>query len=133
MTDLVIDYTLVREIEVIEQFTGPADETVDPGQYARLAPATGKLTKGNATTAAEVGAGEGICITRQVNTITVLKKGILWLGDGVLDALNFGATLYLSNTDGVLADTAGTVSKVVGTVVPLYGHSTFKKALRVNL
>jgi len=34
MTDLVIDYTLVREVEVIEQFTGPADETVDPGQYA---------------------------------------------------------------------------------------------------
>ncbi|MBK8987376.1 MAG: hypothetical protein IPM39_15085 [Chloroflexi bacterium] len=133
MTDLVIDYTKVREIEVIEQFTGPADETVNPGQYARLAPSTGKLTKGNATTAAEVGSGEGLCITRQVNTVTVLKKGILWLGEGVLDALNFGATIYLSNTDGTLADAAGTVSKVVGTVVPLYGHSTFKKALRVNL
>ncbi|MBK7918401.1 MAG: hypothetical protein IPJ94_19520 [Chloroflexi bacterium] len=102
MTDLVIDYTLVREIEVIEQFTGPADETVDPGHYARLAPATGKLTKGNASSAGEVGAGEGICITCQVNTITILKKGILWLGDGVLDALNFGATVYLSNTDGTL-------------------------------
>jgi hypothetical protein len=133
MTDLVIDFTKVREIEVIEQFTGPADETVNPGHYARLAPATGKLTKGNATTAAEVGAGEGICITRQVNTITVVKKGILWLGEDALNALQFGATIYLSNTDGTLADTAGTVSKVVGTVVPLYGHSTFKKALRVNL
>lgn len=132
MTDLVIDYTKVREIEVIEQFTGPADETVNPGQYARLAPATGKLTKGNATTAAEVGSGEGICITRQVNTITILKKGVIWLGDA-LDALNFGAAIYLSNTDGTLADTAGTVSKVAGHVVPLYGHSTFKKALRVNL
>jgi len=133
MTDLVIDSTLVREIEVIEQFTGPADETVDPGQYARLVPATGKLSKGNASSAGEVGSGGGVCITRQVNTITIVKKGIIWLGDGVLDALNFGATVYLSNTDGTLADTAGTVSTAVGTVVPLYGHSTFKKALRVNL
>lgn len=133
MPDLVIDYTKVREIEVIEQFTGPADETVDPGHYARLEPTTGKLTKGNATTAAEVGSGEGICITRQVNTITLLKKGILWLGDGVLDSLQFGATIFLSDTDGALADAAGTVNKAVGTVVPLYGHSPFKKGLRVNL
>ncbi|MCA9935850.1 MAG: hypothetical protein H6662_15590 [Ardenticatenaceae bacterium] len=131
MTDLVIDYTQVREIEVIEQFTGPADETVDPGHYARLAPSTGKLTKGNATTAAEVGTGEGLCITRQVNTITILKKGILWLGDA-LDALNFGDIVYLSDTDGTLADAAGTVSKVAGVVVPLYGHSPFKKGLRVD-
>ena len=132
MTDLVIDYTKVREIEVVEQFTGPADETIDPGVYARLNTSTGKLTKGNGTTTAEVGTGEGICINRQVNTITVLKKGILWLGDA-LDGLSFGATVYLSDTDGVLADAAGTVSKVVGTVVPLYGHSPFKKGLRVNL
>jgi hypothetical protein len=41
--------------------------------------------------------------------------------------------VYLSNTDGTLADTAGTVNKVVGTVVPLYGHLPAKKGLRVNL
>lgn len=133
MTDLVVDYTLVREIEVIEQFTGPADETVEPGQYARLAPATGKLTKGNATTADEIGSSGGLCITRQVNTITILKQGILWLGDGVLDALDFGATIFLSDTDGALADAAGTVSKSLGTVVPLYGHSPFKRGLRLHL
>lgn len=133
MTDLVINHTLVREVEVIEQFTGPADETVEPGQYARLAPATGKLTKGNATNAGEVGTGEGVCIVRQVNTITILKKGVIWLGEGVLDALNFGAPVYLSNTDGTLADSAGTVNKLVGHVVPLYGHSPIKKGLRLNL
>lgn len=131
MADLVIDFTKVREIEVIEQFTGPADEAIEPGHYARLAPATGKLTKGNATTVAEIGSGEGIVITRQVNTITILKKGILWLGDA-LDGLTFGATVYLSDTDGALADAAGTVEKIVGTVVPLYGHSPFQKGLRVN-
>lgn len=132
MADLVIDYTQVREIEVIEQFTGPTDETVEPGQYARLAPSTGKLTLGNASSATEVGSGEGLCITRQVNTITIVKQGILWLGTA-LDSLNFGASVYLSNSDGTLADAAGTVSKVVGIVVPLYGHSPFKKGLRVNL
>ena len=132
MADLVIDYTKVREIEVIEQFTGPADEAIEPGAYARLAPASGKLTNGNATTAAEVGSGEGIVITRQVNTITILKKGIVWLGDA-LDGLAFGATVYLSDTDGALADAAGTVSKAVGTVVPLFGHDPFRRGLRVAL
>jgi len=133
MADLIVDYTKVREVEVIEQFTGPTDDmTINPGEYARLDPTSGNLTKGNATTAAEVGTGGGIVITRQANTITIVKKGIIWLGDA-LASLNFGDTVYLSNTDGTLADAAGTVSKAVGTVVPLYGHTPFQKGLRVEL
>lgn len=134
MTDLVIDSTKVREIEVIEQFTGPAAEAIEAGDYVRLNPTTGKIEKGNATTAAEARKG-GPALTSAVqanDTITFLRKGIVWVGDA-LDALTFDDDVFLSNTDGTLADAAGTVSLVVGTVVPLYGQSAYKRGLRVDL
>ncbi len=134
MTDLVIDPTKVREIEVIEQFTGPAAEAIGAGQYVRLNTTTGKIEKGNATTAAEARKG-GLALNSAVqanDTITFLRKGIIWLGDA-LDALNFDADVLLSDTDGTLADVAGTVSLVVGTIVPLYGQSAYRRGLRVDL
>jgi tetrahydromethanopterin S-methyltransferase subunit E len=50
-----------------------------------------------------------------------------------LDSLAYGAVVYLSNTDGTLADTAGTVSKKIGVVVPaLATVSTPDKLLLVE-
>ena len=131
MPDLVIDSTKVKEVEVIEQFTGPTDEDIQPGQYCRLNTGTGKLTKGNATSAAEA-RKFGMCINNLAGKITVLRKGIVFLG-AALDARPFDSDVFLSNTDGALADAAGTVSLVVGTVVPLYGYSPYKKGLRLDL
>jgi hypothetical protein len=132
MTDLVIDSTLVRAVEVIEQFTGPTDQDIQPGVYCRLDTTTGKITKGNGTTAAEARKG-GVCISVLAGRITFVRKGIIFLDDA-LDALTFDDDVFLSDTDGVLADAAGTVSLIVGTVVPLYGYiSGAKKGLRVDL
>lgn len=131
MTDLVIDSTKVKEIEVIEQFTGPTDEDIQPGVYCRFNTSSGKITKGNATSAAEARKG-GICINNLAGKITAVRKGTLFLGTA-LDALTFDDDVHLSNTDGVLADAAGTVNLIVGTVVPLYGYATYKRALRVDL
>ncbi len=134
MADLTIDSTQVREVEVIEQLTGPAEEALALGDYARLNTSTGKLEKGNGTTAAEARAG-GVVIQAAETadlTATILRKGIVFLGDA-LDSLTFDDDVFLSNTDGTLADTAGTVSLIVGTVVPLYGYATYNKGLRVDL
>jgi hypothetical protein len=45
----------------------------------------------------------------------------------------FDADVYLSDTDGTLATTAGTTSLVVGTVVPGWAATTADKLLRVDL
>jgi hypothetical protein len=65
-------------------------------------------------------------------TITAVRKGVVDLGDA-LDALAFNAVVYASDTDGTLGDAAGTVSKVVGEVIPAFGATTADKLLRVNL
>lgn len=55
-----------------------------------------------------VGAGQGC---------SVLRRG--YLTGYTLTALAYGAKAYLSNTAGALDDAAGTVSVVVGAVVPM--------------
>ncbi|MCB8942549.1 MAG: hypothetical protein H6658_02115 [Ardenticatenaceae bacterium] len=132
MTDLVIDSTKVKAVEAIEQFTGPTDEAIVPGVYCRLNTTTGKITKGNASSAAEA-RKLGVCISNLAGRVTVLRKGIVFLDDA-LDALTYDDDVFLSNTDGTLADAAGTVSLIVGTVVPLYGYlPNAKKGLRLDL
>lgn len=133
MADLVIAEGDVAPVRVDEQLTAPAAEALNAGEYARLSVTTGRLEKGNGTTAAEarrggivlnsVGAGE---------TATIVRKGILDLGDA-LDALTYDDDVFLSNTDATLADAAGTVSLIVGTVVPGWGVTTPDKLLRVDL
>lgn len=127
----------VAPVGVREQTTAPAAETIAAGQYVRLDPATGRATLGNATSAAEARRG-GIALNGGIagETITFVRKGLLDLGD-VLDTLGYDADVFLSRTDGRLDDaldaTAGTVSLVVGTVVPGWGTTTPDKLLRIDL
>lgn len=119
-------------------FTAPSEEALNAGQFARLNTSTGFQALGNATTSTEAGAGlptRGIALnTIAANeTTTFVRKGLLNVGSA-LDALAYGATVYLSDTaDGILADTAGTVSTVVGYVVPGYASTTPDKLLFVDL
>jgi len=112
-----------RAIEVVkkpshnDQATYPAAEAIVAGAPIRLDVPSGRWTNANGTTAAEarathiavrtVGAGE---------SLTGVRKCTL---DGYeLTAMAYDAPVYLSNTDGRLGDTAGTVSTIVGRVVP---------------
>lgn len=133
MADLVIVAARVAPVQVREQTTAPAAEALTAGQYARLDTATGKLTKGNGSSAGEARSG-GIVLNTVAagETATIVRKGIVDLGDA-LNALAWDADVFLSNTDGTLGTTAGTVSKVVGTVVPGWGNTTADKLLRVEL
>lgn len=115
-----------------EQYTFEASEQISVGQVFRYDATTGKAEKANGTTVAESGqvtAGGTfginfiselfICIdpARQAgNPVTGLKKGEL---DGYdLSALSFGQKVYISDTDGTLADTVGTITTHVGRVRP---------------
>lgn len=109
-------------VESIEQMTLPTAETVHPGQAARLDTSSGKYTKANGTTAPEARI-YGIATGGKANVanepVTAIRKGVV---DGYdLSALAYDAPVYLSDTDGTLADAAGTVSVVVGRVIPGFG------------
>ena len=134
MADLDINPVDVAPVYVVEQFTGPAAEKIDAGQYVRFDTATGRIALGNATTADEARKG-GIAVSSAGTagiTITAVRKGLVNLGD-VFGTFNYDQDIYLSDTDGALADAAGSVSLVVGTVVPAFGAVTPDKLLRVDL
>jgi hypothetical protein len=47
--------------------------------------------------------------------VTAVRKGIL---DGFTFSQSFNAAIYVSDTDARLGDAAGTVSRIVGRVIP---------------
>lgn len=111
-----------------EQYTFEASERIDIGTVFRYNLTTGKAEPANATTLVESGqvttAGNftselfvAIDPARQAgNSVTGMKKGEL---DGYdLGTLNYGAPIYVSNTDGRLADAAGTTTTIIGRVRP---------------
>jgi hypothetical protein len=124
-------------VESIEQMTLPTEEVVSPGQAARLATANGKFTKSNATGAAEARI-YGIVVGGVANVagqpVTAIRRGVV---DGYdLSGLAYDAPVYLSDTDGALADAAGTTSVVVGRVIPNFSPTLGTapdKLLLVNL
>lgn len=124
----------VNVVQSYRQLTYPAAEAIVAGAPIRLDTATGRWTNGNGTTAPEarikaiatksVQAGEGL---------TGIQSGIL---DGFdLSALAYDATVFVSDTDGRLADAAGTVSTVAGRVIPAFSTTlgtAADKLLEVN-
>lgn len=136
MANLTIDATKVRLVKGADTalHTGPVGETGTGGEYYRLNTSTGKLENGNGTTTTELGNIAGILLdsvatANLTGTIALLgSKAILDLGDA-LDALAYGAPVYIGDTDATLSDTAGTVSRVVGYVIPAWNSTTADKLL----
>ena len=130
MATLTVAYC--RPVQVIDQMTGPAVEAITVGQWVRLDPSTGKIALGKATTEAEAAQG-GIALHAAAigDTVTVVRQGLVDLGEA-LAGMNHGALVYLSDTDGTLADATGTVTKVVGEVAPGWGGTTADKLLRIG-
>lgn len=123
----------IRPVQVIEQFTGPAAEAITAGNYVRLNVTTGKIEKGNGSTAAEARKGGLSLNTASAGeTVTALRKGLADLGNALGD-LTYDDDVFLSDTDATLADAAGTVSLIVGTTVPAWGATTADKLLRLDL
>jgi len=125
----------VNVVESIEQLTLPAAEAITAGMGMRLDTINGKFTKANASAAGE--ARVKWIAVKSVSTgepVTGIKRGVL---DGYdLSGMDYDADVFLSDTDGRLADAAGTVSTKIGRVLP--GPSTtlgtaFDKLLLVDL
>lgn len=136
MTDLaLVTAGKVNVVESIEQMTLPFAEACAVGDTVRIDTTTGGWTKANATTAAEARLW-GLLVSKDAAGAvgTALRKGVI---DGFdLSALAYDAVVYLSNTDGKLADGAGTTNVVVGRVIPAFATTlgtAADKLLHVDL
>lgn len=132
MADLVI--TKADQVQVVQQFTGPAVEAITEGKRCRFDASTGKIALGNGTTADEVKAG-GIAVNAAAagQAVTIINQGIVDVGDA-LDALDYGADIYVSDTDGTFSTAVGdsTVDVIVGQVIPGWDNTTADKLLWLN-
>lgn len=123
----------IRVVQSIDQITVPAGETIAAGAPVRF-DTNGAFVNGNGTTAAEA-AIIGVA-TRSViagEALTAIRKGVL---DGFTFTQAYGALIYVSDTDGRLGDAAGTVSKIVGRVLPAWAQGlgvAADKVLMVDL
>ena len=134
MSNLLITADDVRVVRRADehQHTAPAVEVIAAGQYIRWSSA-GKFELGNGSSAGEVGDGYLAEKDAAVGEAVTGLKGptLLDVGDA-LSGMAYGDSVFLSDTDGTLATTAGTVSTVVGKVVPGWAGSA-KKLLRLTL
>lgn len=115
------------------QLTLPAAEAIEAGAAVRI-DTNGKFTNANATTTTENRIwGIALRSVAAGATVTAVRRGYI---SGFTFSQAYDAIIYLSDTDGVLADAAGTVSTIVGRVVPgwakLIGDSP-EKLLQVDL
>jgi hypothetical protein len=105
----------IRIVESIIQDTKIAAEAIVAGAPVRKETSTGKFTNANGTTAAEARvygiAKESVAAGMPV---TAIRLGVL---DGFTFSQNYDAPIYLSDTDGRLADAAGTVSAPIGRII----------------
>lgn len=117
-----IALTTSGRIEVVEsiiQATLPAAEAITAGEAVRI-DTTGKFTGANGTTTTENRIyGVATRAAAAGESVTAIRKGVL---DGFVFSQAYDAIIYLSDTDGTLADAAGTVSTIVGRVIPAWAQ-----------
>jgi len=121
MADIAV--TTANRIEVVQsyiQHTAKAAEAISAGAPVRFDTTTGKYTNANGTAAGEARVfGIATATVAAGGNLTAIRKGIL---DGFTFSQAYDAAIYLSDTDGRLADAAGTVSVVVGRVISAFGQ-----------
>lgn len=99
----------------VYQDTLPAAEAIEAGAPVRLDATAGKWTNANGSSTTE-NRFQGIALRSVAAGESVTAVRGCWIDGFDIAALNFGALVYLSDTDGTLADSAGTVSTVIGSV-----------------
>lgn len=132
MADYVV--TTVHTVEVTQQETLPAAVAITAGVYCYV-DTNGKWALGSAAAQGTIGRRGGISVKAvgAGEALTCVIKGIMDFG-GIFTAAAQDAQVFLSDTaGGILATTAGTVSKVVGTVRPAWASTTADKLLFVDL
>jgi hypothetical protein len=118
MADLaLVSTTAVSIVEPMIIFPGVAGANIVAGQLVRFDVATGRFVLAVADIPANARVfGMAMRSVSAGQALTVVRKGIV---DGfVLDASAWDAAIYLGNVAGNASDTVGTVSTVIGRVVP---------------
>jgi hypothetical protein len=122
----------VHVVESLWQKTLVATETIAAGAPVRIH-TDGKWTNANGTTTTENRIW-GIATKSVIagEALTAIRRGTM---DGFTFSQAYDAIIYLSDTDGRLGDVAGTVSTIVGRVVPgtAVVGTTYDKLLSVEL
>jgi len=99
----------------VQQLTLPATEAIVAGAPVRIH-TDGKWTNANGSSAGEARVwGIATASVAAGAPLTAVRRGIL---DGFTFSQAYDAAIFLSDTDGRLADAAGTVSTAIGRVVP---------------
>lgn len=134
MANLVIDPLKVRPVKIIEEHPLACEVAVTAGQLGKFSTTTGLVNLALGTTAPNAASiGMAMAGTAEYPTgVTFVRRGLVDVGDA-LNALAYGASVFLSDTPGTLADTAGTVSTIVGTVFPGLQSTTPDKLLRLAI
>lgn len=108
----------VEIVESFEQMTAPAEETIVAGAPVRLNTSTGKFSNANAGSAAEArvyGIATKSVIAGQA--LTAIRRGVMD-GFAFTSGTDFFEDVWLSDTDGRIADAAGTVAVSLGKCIP---------------
>jgi hypothetical protein len=108
----------VDVVESIQQADFVAAEAIVPGAPVRIDTTAGTATNANGTTAPEArvwGIAVGMKAIAAGTPVTVVRRGVL---DGYTLTQAYDAPIYVADTDGRLGDVAGTVSTVIGRVIP---------------
>jgi len=112
-----------------ETYNGICGVAIARGQAVYFA-STGKLALSNAGAAGTAKfAGIALEAGGIGQAISILKRGHI---GGFTLAGAYHSLAYLNDTDGVIGDAAGTVSVVIGAVVPLSDAPNYTKALYID-
>lgn len=123
--------TTCRIVEWVDKFDAPSNEVF--GFEAVRYHTDGTVTPANGTDTTE----NNICgfatieSDRVGQAITVVRDGLLDIGNA-LSGVAIGAPIYVSDTDGQIATSAGSASMIIGRCVPGWGSLTADKLLRVR-
>lgn len=122
----------IEVVESIIQATLPAAETIVAGAPVRI-DTDGKFTNSNATTYTEAGAyGIALRSVAAGEALTALRVGVV---DGYTLSGAYSSSVYISDTDGRLADATGTIDAAIGYVLPGWSQTVgtaADKLLAVN-
>lgn len=138
MADITVTAAQVGLMRTVdnEVYSFIANAAITAGQAVYLIPSStgaGKVAPADGSAAGTANTLIGVAIHAAAagRAVDVVKRGLL---QGFTFTQDYFAPIYLSDTDsGVLADAAGTVSKIVGRVVPVPTDSGLSKALYVQV
>lgn len=106
----------------VQQHTFIANAAITAGAPCYIIGATGKVAHSDAnSTPLDVVWGIATRTVAAGEAVTLVRRGLMDGWD--LSGLNYGASVYLSDTVGRLSDAAGGTNVTVGHVVPVNGQT----------